>query len=95
MFFTDSGAWVGGFKQEGNGKVLEWFSEEIRPRGAVARQAYGSQMLDSGKDGLSIAVSKWMSKKFPTFVMELFGKPENEPLFSQFGLGATRFESAG
>ena len=26
---TDSGAWIGGFKQDATGRVLEWFSEEI------------------------------------------------------------------
>ena len=27
---TDTGAWVGGFKQDASGRVLQWFSEEIK-----------------------------------------------------------------
>ena len=34
LFFTDAratetGAWVGGYKQSNNGKIMEWFSEEV------------------------------------------------------------------
>ena len=28
---TDSSAWVGGFKQNSSGEVMEWFSEEVKP----------------------------------------------------------------
>ena len=31
---TESGAWIGGFKQDSEGKVVSWFSEEISPEWA-------------------------------------------------------------